>query len=128
MVARRNDKKKSQFQRKITQQWAVKEDGPDIAMVCMTGARRSRCSARLAARSSNPIESEESDNASEGNENPVTDEDAPLINKNIGGMDSPVLWAIDGNVSLTTRSPESSPSPHTGPSKNPVFMVRETSH
>ena len=42
-------------------------------------------------------------------------------------MNSPVLRAIDDNVSLNTRSPESSPSPHTGPSKYPVLMARETS-
>ena len=82
-------------------------------MVYMTGARRGRRSARLMAQSSNPIESEESDNASEGHETPVTDEDAPPINKNTRGMDSPVLRAIDDNVSITTRSLESSPSPHT---------------
>ena len=79
------------------------------------------------AQSSNPIESEESDNASEGRETPVTDEDAPLINKNTGGMDAPVLWVIDYDVSLTTRNLESSLSPYTGLSKYPVFMDEETS-
>lgn len=77
----------------------MKEDDLDIAMDFMTEARRSRCSARLTARSSNPAESEESDNASEGHETPVTDEDAPPTNKNTRGMDSPVLRAIDDNVS-----------------------------
>lgn len=127
MVVRRNDKKKSHVQRKITLKWAVKEDDPDIAMVCMTRAIRCRRSTRLTARSSNPTKSEESANASEGHETPVTDEDAPPINKNTRGMDSLILWAIDDNVSLTTRSLESSPSPHTGPSKYPIFMAGETS-
>ncbi|XXG82304.1 hypothetical protein AAC387_Pa10g0284 [Persea americana] len=122
-----NDKKKSHAQRKITQQWAAKEDDHDTAMVCMIRARRGRRSARLMAQSSNPIESEELDNAFKGHETPVTDEDTPLINKNTEGMDSLVLRAIDDNVSLTTQSLESSPSPHTGPRNYPVFMARETS-
>ena len=103
------------------------EDDLDIAIVCMTRARRGRHSARLTARSSSPIESEESDNASEGHETPVTDEDAPPINKSTGGMESHILRAIDDNVSLIIRSPESSPSPYIEPSKYPVFMAGETS-
>ena len=67
------------------------------------------------------------DNASEGNETPVTDEDTLLINKTTGGMDSPILPAIDDNISLTARSPKSSPSPHIGPRKYPVFVAGETS-
>ena len=90
----------------------MKEDDLEIAMVCMPRARCGRRSARLTARSSNPAESEESDNALEGHETLVIDEDAPSINKNTGGMNSPVLRAIDDNVSLTTRSPESSLSPY----------------
>ena len=82
----------------------MKEDGFDIAMVYMIGARRGRHSARLMARSSNPAKSKESDNAFEGHEAPVTDEDAPPTNKNAGAMDSPVLRAIVDNVSLTIRS------------------------
>ena len=105
----------------------MKEDDLEIAMVCMPRARCGRRSARLTARSSNPAESEESDNALEGHETLVTDEDAPPINKNTRSMDSPVLWAIEDNVSLTTRSPKSSPSPHTRPSKYPVFMAGESS-
>ncbi|XXG85583.1 hypothetical protein AAC387_Pa11g0633 [Persea americana] len=104
----------------------MKEDDFDIVMVCMTEARRSRHSSRLTAQSSNPAETEELDNASEGHEPPVIDEDSPRTNKNTGGMDFPVLRAIDDNVSLTTRSPKSSRSPHTRPSKYAVFMVRET--
>ena len=80
----------------------MKEDDPDIAIVCMTGARRGRRSAKLTAQNSNLAESEESDNALEGHEIPVTNEDAAPIDRNTGGMDSPVLWAIDDNVSLTT--------------------------
>ncbi|XXG52803.1 hypothetical protein AAC387_Pa03g1023 [Persea americana] len=127
MEVRRNDKKKSHGQRRITQQWVLKEDDIATAMVCMTGARRGRCFAIITAQSSNPIEDEESDNDTEGHETPVIDEDAPLINKNTGRMDSPVLRAIVYNVLLTTRSLEGSLSPHTGPSKYSVFMARETS-
>ena len=105
----------------------MKEDDPDTTMVCMTGARWGGRFARLTARSSNPTESEELDNASEGHDTPVIDEDAPPINKSTGGMDSPVLWVIDDNVSLITRSLESGPSPHTGPSKYPVFMAGKIS-
>ncbi|XXG42197.1 hypothetical protein AAC387_Pa01g2529 [Persea americana] len=42
-------------------------------------------------------------------------------------MASPIIWAIDDDVSLTTRSFESSFSPHTGSGKYSVFMVGETS-
>ena len=83
--------KMNDTQRKITQRWAVKEDDFDIAMVYMIGARHGRRFARLTTRSSDPAESEESDKAFEGHETPVMDEDAPPINKNTGGMDSPVL-------------------------------------
>ena len=69
----------------------MKEDDFDVAMVYMTRTRRDRCSARLTAQSSNPVESEEFDNASECHETPVTDDDAPPTNKNTGGLDSPVL-------------------------------------
>ncbi|XXG47264.1 hypothetical protein AAC387_Pa02g1936 [Persea americana] len=102
MAVRRNDKKKNHGQRRITQRWVIKEDDLDTAMICMIGARCSRRYARLTAQSSNPIESEESYKTSKGHETQVTDEDAHLINKNTGGMDSPVLWAIDDDVSLTT--------------------------
>ena len=58
MLVRTNDKKKNHNQRRITQQCVVKEDDPDTAMVCITGARRDGGSARLTAQSSNPFESE----------------------------------------------------------------------
>eukprot|EP00268_Persea_americana_P011080 TRINITY_DN14606_c1_g1_i1.p1 TRINITY_DN14606_c1_g1~~TRINITY_DN14606_c1_g1_i1.p1 ORF type:complete len:133 (-),score=13.27 TRINITY_DN14606_c1_g1_i1:71-430(-) len=96
-------------------------------MVWMTGAKCGRCFARITAQSPNPIEDEESDNASKGHETPVIDEDAPLTNKNTGRMDSPVLRAIVYNVLLTTRSLEGSLSPHTRPGKYSIFMVGETS-
>ena len=67
------------------------ENDFDIAMVCMTGARRGRQSARLTARSSNPAKSEELDNGSEGHETPVTDEDALPTNKNTGTSILPYL-------------------------------------
>ncbi|XXG47868.1 hypothetical protein AAC387_Pa02g2436 [Persea americana] len=94
-------------------------------MACITGARRGRRSAKITAQSSNPIESEESDNASKVHETWVIDKDAPLINKNIGGMASPILRAIDDDTSLTTQSLEGSLSPHTGPDKYSVFMAGE---
>ncbi|XXG82452.1 hypothetical protein AAC387_Pa10g0399 [Persea americana] len=96
-------------------------------MVWMTGARCGRRSVRLTGQSSNPSESEESYNASEGHETQVMDEDVSSTNENTRGMDSPILRAIDDNVSLTTRSPESSPSPHTEPDRYLVFMAGETS-
>lgn len=105
----------------------MKEDDPNTAMVYMTGARRGRRFAKLTTQSSNPIKREESDNAFKGHETSVTDEDAPLINKNTGGMDSPIPWVIDDDVSLTTRSLESSLSPHIGPGKYPIFIAGETS-
>ncbi|XXG41553.1 hypothetical protein AAC387_Pa01g1993 [Persea americana] len=116
MVVKRNDKKKKHYQRRITQQWEVKEDDPETAMVCMTGGRRDRRSARLTAQSSNPID-----------ETLVTDENVLLIKKNTEGMDSPILRVIDDDVSLTTRSLENSFSPNTGPCKYPVFMAGEIS-
>ncbi|XXG88458.1 hypothetical protein AAC387_Pa12g0666 [Persea americana] len=73
------------------------------------------------------MEGEELDDASEGHETLVTNEEAPLMNKNTGGMASPVLWAIDDDVSLTTQSLGSSFSPHTRPGKYSVFMAGETS-
>ena len=42
-------------------------------------------------------------------------------------MASPILRAIDDDVSLTTRSLESNFSPHTVPAKYFVFMAGETS-
>ncbi|XXG42315.1 hypothetical protein AAC387_Pa01g2629 [Persea americana] len=93
----------------------------------MVGARRGRHSARVTVQSSDCIEGEESDDVSKGHKTPVTDEDVPLINKNTGGMDSPVLQAIDDGISLTTRSLEGSLSLHTGPGKYSVFMAGETS-
>ena len=86
-----------------------------------------RHSARITIQSSNPIEGEESDNTSDGHETSFTDEETPLINKNIRGMASPVLRAIDDDISLTTRSLKSSFSPHTRPGKHSVFMVGGTS-
>ena len=91
MVVRRDDKKKSHVQRRITPRWVMKEDDPGTTIVCMTGARRGRRYTRITAQSSNPIEGEESNNASKGHETPLTGEDAHLINKNTGGMNSPVL-------------------------------------
>ena len=92
-------------------------------MVCITRARRGRHSARLMARSPNPTKSEELDNASEGHETPVTNEDAPPINKNTGGMDSPLLRAIDDNVSITTQSLEAALHPILDQANTPFSWV-----
>ncbi|XXG82965.1 hypothetical protein AAC387_Pa10g0836 [Persea americana] len=105
----------------------MKDDDPDTAMVCMIGVRLDRRSVRTIVRSSNPVEGTTSDNASKGHETPVTDEEAPLMNKNTGGMVSPVLWAIDDDVSLTVWNLESSFLPLTEPGKYSVFMDEETS-
>ena len=80
----------------------MKEDDPDSAMVCMTGARCGKRSTRIIARNSNPTEGEESNNNSEGHVTPVTDNEVPLIGKNTGGMASPVLRDISDDVSLAT--------------------------
>ena len=90
----------------------MKEDDPNTAMVCMTGTRRGKRSARITVRGSNPMEGEESDNASEGHETLVIDEETPLIGKNTGGLDSPILSGIDDDVSLATQSLGSSFSTH----------------
>ena len=84
----------------------IKEDDHDAAMVCMIMTRRGRHSTRITARSSNPIEGEESYNASEGHETPVSDEEAPLINKNTGGTASPVLQAIDDDIFIDYPEPQ----------------------
>ena len=102
MVVRRDNKNKSHGQRRITLQWVMKGDDPDIVMVCMTRARRDRHFARITAQSSNPIEGEELDNAFKGHETPIMDEATPMINKNKWGMASFVLRVIDDEVSLTT--------------------------
>ena len=70
---------------------------------------------------------EESNNASKGQETSVIDEETPLVGKNIGGIDSPILRGIDDYVSLTTQSLESNFSPHARPGKYYSFMAGETS-
>ena len=103
----------------------VKEDDHDTVMVYMTETRHGRHFTRITTRSSNPIQGEELDNTSKGYETPVTDEEAPLINKNTEGIASPMLQAIDDNVSLTTRSLERNFSPHTGPRRYSIFKARK---
>ncbi|XXG77454.1 hypothetical protein AAC387_Pa08g1601 [Persea americana] len=105
----------------------MKEDDLDTVMVYMTGTQRGRRSAGITARNSNPTDGGESNSAFDGRETPVTDEKTPLVGKNTGGMASIVLWVIDDDVSLITRSLESGFSPLAGPSKYPVFMATETS-
>ena len=68
----------------------------------MTGAWRGKRSTRITVHNSNPAEGEESDNTSKGHVTPVTNDEAPLIGKNIGGMSSTVLRDIDDDVSLAT--------------------------
>ncbi|XXG41770.1 hypothetical protein AAC387_Pa01g2168 [Persea americana] len=105
----------------------MKEDDPDIAIVCMTGARHGILSTRSTAHNSSPVEGEESNNTSEGHVTPVTDDETLLTGKNIRGMGSPVLRDIDNDVSLASRSLKSNFSPHTGPGKYSIFMAGETS-
>ena len=59
-------------------------------MVCMTRARHGRRSTRIPVRNSNPAKGEESDNSSKGHVTPLTDDEAPPICKNTGGMSSPI--------------------------------------
>lgn len=99
------DKKKglarsrSQNQIKIIKKWVVKEEDPEVAMVCMAGTGCSRRASQSAA--CNPILTNEpdSDGMSDGHVTPMTDEEAPPINKNTGASSSPVLQSINGDSS-----------------------------
>lgn len=90
----------------------VKEEDPDVASVCVARTRCSKRSCRSAACNLEPTDGGDSDETSEGHVTSVTDDEAPLINKNTGDTSSPVLQDIDDDTSLATRSLGSSFSPH----------------
>lgn len=90
----------------------VKEEDPDVALVCVAGTRCSKWSCRSVACNLEPTDGGDSEETSEGHVTLVTDDEAPPINKNTGATSSLVLQDIDDDTSLATQSLGSSFSPH----------------